>query len=201
MRLLAGLYEVKNGNIILYGDEDNFRKGKKLSNSELIALRKRVGIVEQEPFLFNDTIYNNIKFGNSKATENEIYSAAKQAYSDKFISELSGGYQTKVGEKGTNLSVGQKQRIAIARALVKKPRILILDEATSNIDQISESYINKAIFSLPEDMIIFIIAHRIHTVHKCDKILVLEKGKIVEAGNHLELLEQNGSYKKLYEVK
>ncbi|MGC9337018.1 MAG: ABC transporter ATP-binding protein [Candidatus Cloacimonadia bacterium] len=192
LHLLAGLYEVDKGKILL--------NGRSLTTSELIALRKQVAIVEQEPYLFNDTIYNNIRFGNGRASEEEIYSAARQAYADEFIRRLTDGYQTIVGEKGTNLSVGQKQRIAIARALVKKPKILVLDEATSNIDSISEEFINRTIFSLPDNMIVFIIAHRLYTVKRCDRILVLEKGKIVEEGTHQELLKMNGYYKRFYNV-
>ncbi|MCK4359684.1 MAG: ABC transporter ATP-binding protein [Candidatus Cloacimonetes bacterium] len=192
LRLLAGLYEVDKGKILL--------NGRSLTTSELIALRKQVAIVEQEPYLFNDTIYNNIRFGNWQIGEEGVYSSAKQAYADEFIRQLADGYQTEVGEKSTNLSVGQKQRIAIARALVKKPKILVLDEATSNIDSISEEFIHRTIFSLPEDMIIFIIAHRLHTIKKCNKILVLEKGKIIEEGTHQELLKMNGYYKRFHKV-
>ncbi|MBC8527482.1 MAG: ABC transporter ATP-binding protein, partial [Candidatus Cloacimonetes bacterium] len=195
IRLLSGLYEIDSGSINMFCSEDEkFFNGKSLSITELIALRKRVGIVEQEPFLFNDTIYNNIKFGNSRATELQIYHAAKQAYADIFINDLPEKYKTYVGEKGTNLSVGQKQRIAIARALVKQPEILIFDEATSNIDSISEQYINTTISSLPKEMIVFIVAHRLSTIRHCDKILVLEKGTIVEVGAHHELLKRNGYY-------
>ncbi len=192
LRLLAGLYGIDEGKILL--------NGRSLTTSELIALRRQVAIVEQEPYLFNDTIYNNIRFGNGRASEEEIYSAAKQAYADEFIKQLPNGYKTIVGEKGANLSAGQKQRIAIARALIKKPKILVLDEATSNIDSISETYINKTIFSLPENMIVFIIAHRLYTVKQCDRIFVLEKGEIVEEGTHQDLLKMNGYYKRFHKV-
>lgn len=156
-----------------------------------------VSLVEQEPFLFNDTIYQNIKFGNPRASREEILSVAKRSHSDEFIKKLPEGYETLVGNRGSNLSVGQKQRIAIARALVKKPKILILDEATSSIDTISEKFINKTIFSLPKDMLVFIVAHRLTTIRQCDKILVLDNGRIVEEGTHEKLIEQNGVYREL----
>ncbi len=189
LRLLAGLYEIDSGEIVL--------NEKVLTNKELVALRKYIAVVEQEPFLFNDTIYNNIRFGNPRATREEILSATKQSHSAEFIEKLADGYDTVVGSRGGNLSVGQKQRIAIARALIKKPKILILDEATSNIDTISEKYINNTIFSLPEDMLVFIVAHRLTTIKNCDKILVLENGRIVEQGKHAELIEKDGFYRKL----
>lgn len=193
LRLLAGLYEINSGEIIL--------NEKVLTNKELVALRRYIAVVEQEPFLFNDTIYNNIRFGNPRASREEILSAAKQSHSDEFIKKLPEGYDTAVGSRGGNLSVGQKQRIAIARALVKKPKILILDEATSNIDTISEKFINKTIFSLPEDMLVFIVAHRLTTIKQCDKIFVLDNGRIVEKGTHEKLIEQDGIYQKLSSAK
>jgi ABC-type multidrug transport system fused ATPase/permease subunit len=192
LRLLAGLYEISDGNRYSHGAI--LVNGRKLSTEELIALRKKVAIVEQEPYLFNDTVYNNIRFGNVRASEEAIYSAAKKAYADGFIRQLADGYDTIVGERGANLSVGEKQRVAIARALVKRPSILVLDEATSNIDSLSEEFINRTIFSLPDDMIVFIIAHRLYTVKQCDRILVLENGRIVEQGTHNELILLGGYY-------
>jgi len=159
---------------------------------------KYISIVEQEPYLFNDTIYKNINYGNPRAKREEIYKVAEQAYCNSFINKLTKGYETVVGFEGSNLSVGQKQRIAIARALIKKPKILILDEATSNIDSISEKYIHKTISFLTGDIIIFIIAHRLNTIKYCDKILVLENSQIVEQGNHKILMQKNGIYKELY---
>lgn len=192
LRLLAGLYEISDGNRYSHGAI--LVNGRKLSTEELIALRKKVAIVEQEPYLFNDTVYNNIRFGNVRASEEAIYSAAKKAYADGFIRQLADGYDTIVGERGANLSVGEKQRVAIARALVKRPSILVLDEATSNIDSLSEEFISRTIFSLPDDMIVFIIAHRLYTVKQCDRILVLENGRIVEQGTHNELILLGGYY-------
>ncbi len=191
IRLLSGLYEVNSGKILL--------NGIKLNHNEIIGLRKYSAIVEQEPYLFNDTIYNNIKFGNPRATKKEIIQAAKDAYVYKFIKEAENGFQTVVGNRGGDLSVGQKQRIALARALIKNPKILILDEATSNIDAISASYINKVIFNLPKNMIIIIITHKINQIKECDRIIVLHSSKIAEIGNHEKLLQNDGLYKRLYE--
>jgi ABC-type multidrug transport system fused ATPase/permease subunit len=192
LRLLSGLYEPNTGNIII--------NDKILANSEIIALRKYIAIVEQEPFLFDDTIFNNIRFGNPQAGDEDVILAAQQAYAIEFIEELPEKYQTKVGNKGGNLSVGQKQRIAIARALIRKPKILILDEATSNVDAISESYINKTIFNLPKNMIVIIVAHKLQKIQKCDKIFVIENGRIIESGSHKDLIENNGLYKKMFYV-
>ncbi len=192
IRLLSGLYEVNSGKILLNGNL--------LKHDEIIGLRKYSAIVEQEPFLFDDTVYNNIKFGNPRATREEIIQAAKDAFAYEFIKDLKDEFDTIVGNRGGNLSVGQKQRIALARALVKKPKILILDEATSNIDPISESYINKVIFNLPKDMIVIIIAHKLKQIKKCDKIMVLQSSKIIQSGTHNELINSRGLYKKLYET-
>ena len=186
LRMLSGLYEPDSGSILL--------NDKKLSNGEIAAFRKQIAVVEQEPVLFSDTVYNNIRFGNTRARPEEIIAAAKQSHCSEFIDNLAKGYQTEVGNKGGNLSVGQKQRIAIARALIKNPKILILDEATSNIDAISEKYIMDTIYNLPNDMIVIIVAHRLSTIRSCDKIVILEKGAIVESGSHDLLVAKAGRY-------
>jgi len=193
LKILSGLYEIEDGDLIV--------NNKKLNHSEIIALRKYIAVVEQEPFLFNDSIYNNIKFGKSGATDNEIFEAAKKAHVEEFVSKLPEKYYTSIGNKGNNLSVGQKQRIAIARALIKNPKILILDEATSSIDNFSEKYIIKTIKNLPKDMIVIIAAHRLSTIKNCDKIFVLDKGTIQESGTHDELLNSEGLYYKLHNIK
>jgi len=185
-KLLTGLYQPQCGAISI-NDKD-------LSNSDIIALRRYIAVVEQEPFLFNDTIYNNIAFGRAGATEEEIMEAAKQAHVDEFVKNMSDGYQTQTGIKGNALSVGQKQRIALARALLKQPKILLLDEATSAIDPISEEYIINTINNLPSDMIVMMVAHRLTTIRNCDKILVLDKGCIAESGTHDELIQLHGLY-------
>jgi len=190
IKIITGLYPPDSGKYLVNGVQ--------LENAQVVALRRCMAVVEQEPMLFNDTIYNNIRFGNTKASYEEILKAAQLAHADEFILNLENGYETIVDNN--RLSIGQKQRIAIARALVRKPKILILDEATSNIDAISEKYINQTIKELPEDIIVFIIAHRLSTIRNCDKILVLDNGKIVEKGNHDELMKLDGMYTKLQQA-
>ena len=190
LKILAGMYEINKGSISV---NENI-----LTNEQIITLRKYIGIVEQEPFLFNDTIYNNIKFGSVASKEKEILKVAKLAHVDEFVSKMKKGYKAEVGNMGSNLSVGQKQRIAIARALLKNPKILILDEATSNIDTISEKYISKTISELSKDIIVIIVAHRLSTIRNCDKIFVLDRGGIMESGTHEELLKNEKYYYKLH---
>jgi len=188
IKILTGLYTPESGMYLI--------NGLSLKNAQVVALRKCMAVVEQEPMLFNDTIYKNIKLGNVNAGNDDILKAAQKAYAEEFILNLDNRYETIVGND--RLSIGQKQRIAIARALVRKPKILILDEATSNIDAISEKYINQTLEELPKDIIVFIIAHRLSTVRNCDKIIVLENGMIVESGRHDELIKMDGKYKKLF---
>ena len=161
-------------------------------------LRKFIGMVPQDTYLFAGTIEDNIKFGKLDATHDEIIEAAKLANADKFITELPDAYNTVLGERGVNLSGGQAQRIALARAFLKNPRILILDEATSALDSETESLIQEALDLLMKDRTTFMIAHRLSTVVNADRILVLEKGNIVESGKHEELLEKKGLYYQLY---
>ncbi len=189
LKILSGLYDIEYGKFYLNNQE--------LKNSQIGSLRKSISVVEQEPFLFDDSIYNNIKFGKPSATEDEILDVVKKVNLDEFVDKLPLGYNTLVGNKGNNLSVGQKQRIAIARALLKNPKILILDEATSSIDNLSEKYITETINSLPKNMIVIIVAHRLSTIKNCDKIFVMDKGSIVEDGNHNELMRKKGIYFKL----
>ena len=161
-------------------------------------LRKFIGMVPQDTYLFAGTIEDNIKFGKLDATHDEIIEAAKLANADKFITELPDSYNTVLGERGVNLSGGQAQRIALARAFLKNPKILILDEATSALDSETESLIQEALDLLMKDRTTFMIAHRLSTVVNADRILVLEKGSIVESGKHEELLEKKGLYYQLY---
>jgi len=165
----------------------------------LKRLRKNIGIVAQETFLFSDTIKENIRFGNPVAKDREIEEAARLAYCDEFIKTLPDSYETSVGERGVNLSGGERQRISIARAILKNPKILILDEATSNLDSESEKNIQQALEPLTRTRTSFVIAHRLSTIINADKLLVLENGKIIEVGTHKELYEKNGVYRKLYD--
>jgi ATP-binding cassette subfamily B protein len=172
--------------------------GKNISEFNLTALRKNIGIVSQEPILVSESIEENIRYARPQASQEEVVSAAKLAHAHDFIVGLPDQYKTLVGEKGMQLSGGQKQRVAIARAILKNPKILILDEATSALDSESEFLVQKALENLMRSKTTIIIAHRLSTVKKADKILVLEQGKIIQSGSHDSLLlENNGYYKKL----
>ena len=159
-----------------------------------------MGIVLQEPFLFNNTIKASIAYGKLKATDEEIIEAAKAANAHSFIQELPKGYDTIIGERGIKLSGGQRQRISIARAILANPRILILDEATSSVDTETEMLIQSAIQRLVKDRTTFVIAHRLSTIQSADLIVVLDKGNVVEMGNHDELLAKGGLYSRLHKV-
>ena len=189
--LIPRFYEPEEGKILIDGED--------IKDANLKKLRKNIGIVAQETFLFSDTIKENISFGNPDANDREIEEAARLAYCNEFIKTLPGGYETKVGERGVNLSGGERQRISIARAILKNPKILILDEATSNLDSESEKKIQKALEPLMKKRTTFVIAHRLSTIINADRILVLHDGKIVEVGTHKELYKENGVYKKLYD--
>lgn len=163
-------------------------------------LHSLLSIVEQDVYLFNDTIYNNILYGRLDSTQKDVFQAAKLANAHKFIQELPNKYSTVVGTRGMRLSGGEKQRISLARALLKNPEILVLDEATSALDSESERLIKDSIAKFSKTKTVIIIAHRISTVINADKIIVIEKGKVVEEGNHEELLKKEGMYKKYYDL-
>jgi subfamily B ATP-binding cassette protein MsbA len=189
--LIPRFYNHKEGQILLDGVDVN--------EFSLTNLRKHIGIVSQNVTLFNDTIYNNIAYGELIGkSEAEVREAAKIAHADGFIEELTEGYDTHIGDDGVMLSGGQRQRIAIARAVLKNAPILILDEATSALDTDSERHIQAALDQLMKGRTTFVIAHRLSTVEKADRILVLEKGLIIEEGNHQQLLASEGRYAKLY---
>ena len=187
--LLPRFYDIQQGAIEIDGQD--------IKSLKQNSLRKTIGIVQQNVFLFDGTIRENISYGKPDASEDELYAAIKMSNLESFISTLPDGIDTEVGERGVLLSGGQKQRISIARVFLKNPEILILDEATSSLDNESESLIQEALWKLSKNRTTIIIAHRLSTIMKADKICVMKNGEIVEEGTHLGLLEQKGYYKTL----
>jgi ATP-binding cassette subfamily B protein len=171
-----------------------------LKDIELNYLRKNIAIVLQDVFLFSDTLHNNITLGNPDITREQVISAAKNVGAHEFIEKLPGSYDYQIQERGGVLSVGQRQILAFIRAYVYNPHILILDEATSSVDSESEQMIQRATEELTKGRTSIVIAHRLSTIQSADKIVVLEKGKIVESGNHSELLQEKGYYKRLHDM-
>ncbi len=190
--LLPRFYDPSHGRILIDGTD--------LRSVALHSLRSQVALVAQETFLFNDTLQANIAYGRLDRPLDEVVEAARAAYIHDFISGLPEGYGTLVGERGQKLSGGQRQRIAIARALLKNAPILILDEATSALDSESERLVQKALYNLTSNSTAVVIAHRLSTVRQADRIVVLDKGRIVEIGGHQELMETSGLYRRLYEL-
>lgn len=174
--------------------------GKDIRRYTLSSLRGVMGLVTQETFLFNDTVANNIGYGQPGASRDDIEEAAQKAYADEFIRGLPEGYDSVVGERGTTLSGGQRQRIAIARAILTDPPILVFDEATSALDTESERLVQAALDDLMEGRTVFAIAHRLSTIMHCHRIYVMDRGRIVEEGSHSELLSKNGTYRRLYDM-
>lgn len=187
--LVPRFHDVVKGELLIDGID--------IRNYSLTSLRSQMGIVTQEPILFNDTIANNISLGMDNATEDQIMNAAKIANAHQFILQKESGYNTSIGERGNKLSGGEKQRVTIARAVLKNPPILILDEATSSLDTESEKLVQDAINNLMTNRTSIVIAHRLSTIRHADEIIVLQKGKIVERGTHMSLMALNGFYRKL----
>ena len=192
VNLIPRFFDVSSGSLKIDGID--------IRDYEIKSLRKAIGIVPQETFLFSGTILSNIKYSRQNATFEEVVEAAKQANAHEFIENLSDGYNTEIGERGVKLSGGQKQRIAIARAILENPQILILDEATSALDTESERAIQAALEEIQKDRTVLVIAHRLSTIEKADEILVIENGQIKERGNHQALLAQGGAYKQLHSM-
>jgi ATP-binding cassette subfamily B protein/subfamily B ATP-binding cassette protein MsbA len=190
IRLLARFFDVTGGAILIDGHD--------VRHVTLASLRSQLGIVLQETFLFGGTIADNIRYGRLDATDEELIAAARAVGADEFIRLMPDGYDTEVGEGGVNLSIGQRQIISFARALLANPRILILDEATSSVDTTTEKQIQRAIDRLMEGRTSFVIAHRLSTIVNADQIVVLDGGQIVESGRHEELLARKDRYYRLY---
>jgi ATP-binding cassette subfamily B protein IrtB len=191
-KLAARFWDIKEGKITLGGVD--------ISTLEPEYLMDYMSYVFQDVVLFNDTVYNNIKIGNMNATEEEVMAAAKAACCDEFVSKMPKGYQTLLGENGSTISGGERQRISIARALLKNAPIILLDEATASLDPENEELIQEAVSRLIKNKTVLVIAHRLRTVAGADKIIVLDKGRVAEEGSHAELMEKQGLYAKLYRL-
>jgi subfamily B ATP-binding cassette protein MsbA len=192
VNLVPRFYDVTGGRVLLNGTD--------VRDFTLKSLRRQIGIVTQETILFNDTVANNIAYGHADALRETIEEAARRANAHDFIVKLPKGYDSVIGERGAMLSLGQCQRIAIARAILRNPPILILDEATSALDTESERLVQAALNDLMHGRTVLAIAHRLSTIINCDKIVVVDKGQIVESGTHSELLAMNGIYRRLYDM-
>jgi len=190
--LVPRFYDVSAGSVRI--------DGRDVRDLELASLRDKIGIVAQDTFLFNDTVANNILYGKRNAKTDEIRAAARNAMAEEFIQNMPAGYETLIGERGVRLSGGQRQRLAIARALLKNAPILILDEATSHLDTESEMLVQRALQTLMENRTVIVIAHRLSTIRRADKIVVLDKGRIVEIGTHDQLSAGGGIYQRLHEL-
>nr|WP_320115672.1 lipid A export permease/ATP-binding protein MsbA [uncultured Desulfuromonas sp.] len=190
--LLARFYDPVRGKILIDGYD--------IATVTQNSLKQQIALVDQETFLFHDTLYNNIRYSNPNATDAEVEEAAQLAYADEFIREMPQGYETVIGDRGVRLSGGQRQRICIARAILRDAPILLLDEATSALDTESETVVQKALANLMKERTTFVIAHRLSTIMHADEILVLSEGVLVEQGRHEELLAAGGVYRRLHDM-
>lgn len=190
--LLSRFYDITGGQITIDGID--------IRDVTLDSLRTQLGVVLQDGFLFSGSIRENIRYANLEATDEEVEAAAKAIGAHEFIMRMAGGYDTEVRERGEKLSMGERQLICLARAMVGNPRILILDEATSSIDPYTELVIQRGLEELFKERTSIVIAHRLSTVRRADRIYVLDKGQVVEVGNHQELLARGGRYAHLYEM-
>ena len=192
IKLIQRLYEQTSGSITWDGID--------LRDARIVSLKRMIALVTQETVLFNDTVAYNISYGKPDATQQEIENAARVAFAHEFIEQMPDGYDTQVGERGTMLSGGQRQRSAIARAVLVNAPGLILDEATSALDTESERLVQRALGNPTHDKTSIVIAHRLSTIQRADRIVVMERGRVVESGTHSELLAASGRYKTLYEI-
>ena len=191
LNLIPRIYDAENGDITI----DN----QSIYKTKLVSLRENISFVSQDTNLFDDTIKNNIAYADMDATDEEIYRAAELSYASEFIEKLIDKYVTKIGENGIRLSGGEKQRLSIARAILKKSKIILLDEATSSLDADTEKKIQDAINFLTQNKTTIVIAHRLSTILNSNKIFVVNKGKVVGSGNHEELIKSSDIYKNFYE--
>ena len=192
INLILRLYDVSEGHILLDGQD--------IRSITQDSLRSNIAMIPQDPSLFHRTLMENIRYGRIEATDDEVISASKKAHAHEFISNLPRGYESPVGERGVKLSGGQRQRIAIARAILKNAPILILDEATSQLDSVTESDIQESLWELMQDKTTIVVAHRLSTLLHMDRIIVFDQGKIVEDGTHSELLNISGLYRTLWDA-
>jgi subfamily B ATP-binding cassette protein MsbA len=192
VHLIPRFFDVTEGRLVIDGQD--------VRDITLGSLRSQIGIVTQETVLFNDTLRNNIAYGQPNVSQRQVEAAARAALAHDFIMELPAAYDTVIGERGVRLSGGERQRIAIARALLKNAPILILDEATSALDSESESLVQAALQNLMVGRTVFVIAHRLSTVRRADRIVVLENGRIADVGAHDDLMKKLGTYRRLYEL-
>ena len=190
MNLIPRFFDPTSGTITLDGED--------LREVKVSSLRRQIGTVTQETVLFNDTVRNNIAYGQPDVPRERVEAAARAALAHDFIARMPDGYDTVIGERGFRLSGGERQRLAIARAILKNAPILILDEATSSLDTESESLVGEALANLMAERTVLVIAHRLSTVRRANRIVVIEAGRVVEMGTHAELLQSNGTYHRLY---